>query len=360
MHKDEEFSIEESTLNKLLTLKQKDGFEKKSWDDWFGYKFNFYNSEKKIEQILQESHHKNHFDEWVSNFACNLNNIWKDISAKDITSTINDNTEQRAIVIGRGPSLQKHNHLDVLAQSNFNGTIICTDGILIKALKSGVTPDKFPQFYVVTIDADEKIIRDFYDDDIVDKYGSKISGIFSTFSHPSVVERARTAGIKIYWLHTLFDYDEGQKSFNRISALMVRAKKSRGLPAIQTGGNVGTAAWFIAWQILKCNTIALIGINHSWDEDNSWETIMSHGNQFTPPKIKDDKIFDKLFPKIYNPEFGNTCILDPVFQYYSSALKEFISRSPSFINTINATEGGCIFGKRITCMKFKEFLNKFG
>ena len=53
------------------------------------------------------------------------------------------------------------------------------------------------------------------------------------------------------------------------------------------------------------------------------------------------------------------CILDPIFQYYSAGLKEFIFRSPQEIKTINATEGGCIFGDRIESMKLEEFLIKF-
>ena len=44
------------------------------------------------------------------------------------------------------------------------------------------------------------------------------------------------------------------------------------------------------------------------------------------------------------------------FQFYSAALKEFISRSPEWLTTINATEGGSIFGDSVVCKKFKEFL----
>ena len=40
------------------------------------------------------------------------------------------------------------------------------------------------------------------------------------------------------------------------------------------------------------------------------------------------------------------------------ALLEFISRSPSWLTTINATEGGSIFGKRIESMKFVGFFKK--
>jgi len=71
---------------------------------------------------------------------------------------------------------------------------------------------------------------------------------------------------------------------------------------------------------------------------------------------KNSEIYKKLFPKIYNPNFDCTCILDPIFQYYSNALKEFISISPQEVQTVNATEGGCIFGERITCQKLTDFL----
>ena len=49
--------------------------------------------------------------------------------------------------------------------------------------------------------------------------------------------------------------------------------------------------------------------------------------------------------------------MDPLFQFYSEALKEFIFRSPQWVKTINATEGGSIFGNRIKSMKFSDFLN---
>ena len=69
--------------------------------------------------------------------------------------------------------------------------------------------------------------------------------------------------------------------------------------------------------------------------------------------------FKKLFKKIYNPDFNCNCILDPLFQFYGSALKEFIAVSPEWLTTINATEGGSIFGDRIIGMPFNTFLEKY-
>jgi hypothetical protein len=369
MSKPNELSIDESTLERLIKLKKDSGFDNKSWDEWFNFVFtDFPATQTTIEKVMEKLHYES-FDDWVKNFAVNLNSIWEEPSARVLDkSGLASFSENSAIVIGRGPSVKKHKHLEIIANSDYKGCIVCGDGSLISALRAGITPDKFPKFYVLTIDPLERQ-RMLYDDPIVDKYGKTINGIFSVVSHPSAVSRARQAGIKIHWVHSLFDYNEGKKSFNQLSATMVRAKNHKdGLPAIQTGGNVGTAAWFVAWQILKCRTVALVGINHGWEEDDPWEKIIAHGRT-EDPKMYGDNIlvnvdknspsFAKLFKKIYNPEFNCYCIVDPLFQFYSNALKEFIARSPEWITTINATEGGSIFGERIKCMRLQQFLDSY-
>ena len=318
-------------------------------------------NQSEIEKVMKKVYYE--FDTavsykiWVKNFALNLENIWKEKSAKKLLlNTVSDN----AIVIGRGPSLKNHDHLNKLKNSNYNGAIICTDGALITALKAGITPDRFPEFYVVTVDPRTETIK-FYNDKIISEYNGKIKGVFSTVSNPDTVKKARESGIEIFWFHSLVDYNEGEKSFNQISALMTRAKNhENGLPAIQTGGNVGTSSWFLGWKILNCKTITLIGINHGWEDTDSWDTIMTHNGMCKMIEMdKNSESFKKLFPRVYNPDFDCYCILDPIFQYYSAGLKEFIFRSPQDIKTINSTEGGCIFGDRIESMKLDEFLIKF-
>ena len=87
---------------------------------------------------------------------------------------------------------------------------------------------------------------------------------------------------------------------------------------------------------------------------------MSHGSDLVDITAVDrnNPSFKKLFRTVYNPDFDFNCIIDPLFQFYSSALKEFISRSPDWLTTINSTEGGSIFGKKIIGMKFQEFLDR--
>ncbi len=308
---------------------------------------------------MADKYYEELFDGWVRNFALNLNNIWNEPSARilELTSSSKSNIIP-SIVIGRGPSLKQQKHLEILADSKFDGAIVCTDGVLITALESGVTPEKFSKFHVVTIDAHPKI-RKFYDHEIVKKYGQKINGVFSNVTDPTTVECARENGIKIHWVHSLFDYHEGKKSFNNISALMVRAKKhEKGLPAIQTGGNAGTASWFVSWKILKSKIVTLIGLDHSWNENDPWEKIISHGYTHTPYNNSDKSTIEKLFPKKFNPEFQCNYILDPIFQYYSQAFKEFCKKASPYVRTINATEGGAIYGEGIKCMKFRDFLER--
>ena len=317
-------------------------------------------SQISAENIFQKIHYES-YDDWIKNFALNLPYIWKENSAREIKNIINQKNDMTsAIVIGRGPSIKKNKHLEMLAASHYDGCILVCDGALINTLKSGVTPDKFKNFFVVSIEPYDRITK-FYDDPIVDKYGDKIHAIFPTIASNSTVERARLAGMKIFWLHLLFDYNQGKKSFNHISSLMVRAKTHlNGLPAIQTGANVGTSCWFIAWKVFGIPNVGLIGINHGWDEDDSLEKILSHGFENKSNSIDmTNQNVKKYTKKIFNPDFNSYCILDPIFEFYSNSFKEFIKRSPDWVNTINATEGGSIFGDRISPSKFSDFLTHY-
>ena len=307
-----------------------------------------------LEDVLEKEAYKKYYDDWIRNFALNLENIWNGHSARELV-TQKENDSSSAIVIGRGPSLVKHQHLQLLAKSKYNGTIICSDGSLQNVLKAGITPSKFKKFFVITIDSQEDQLN-LYTVPIVKKYGEGIKCILSTTVPVTTYDVIKKAGIEIYWIHTLFDYNKGKASFNYISDVMTRSRNhERGLPGIQTGGNVGTSAWVVAWSILKCNPVALIGIDLGYLPEASWEEICNY-HKLPKDIYKDSKIFKKAFPTVYNPDFKCYCKQDPKFQLYSNALKEFIPKASKFVKTINATEGGSLFGEGIECMIFKKFL----
>jgi hypothetical protein len=362
MSNDSYIPVNKSTLEKILKLKNEYDPEKNlsQWlTEFFDYVSVQIHKDKStlniIENIFEKNLYEKYYDDWIKNFTLNLENIWNGNSARDLTPISKNDDKISAIVIGRGPSIYKYKHLEMLAQSNFNGSIICTDGALISALKAGVTPDKFKNFFVLTIDTQEHI-RNLYNDEIVQQHGNKIKCILSTTVSITTCEIAKKLGMEVFWLHALFDYDKGKSSFNYIANVMTKIKKhQKGLPAIQTGGNVGTAAWVVSWSILKCSPIVLLGIDHGYPAEMSWEEIDKYHK--IPNNIsQNSEAFKRAYPTIYNPEFNCYVKQDPIFQYYSNALKEFIPKAPSWVKTINATGGGAIFGNGITCMKFEQFL----
>ena len=70
-----------------------------------------YQDESSLEGIMQKIHNES-FEKWAENFSLNLSDIWKEKSAKDLKQ-INNDEDSSAIVIGRGPSLKKNDHLKI-------------------------------------------------------------------------------------------------------------------------------------------------------------------------------------------------------------------------------------------------------
>ena len=66
-----------------------------------------------MEESMKKIHYQS-FDDWVQHFAINLENIWNESSAKDLESDKNRKQKNNlAVVIGRGPSIKKHGHLEL-------------------------------------------------------------------------------------------------------------------------------------------------------------------------------------------------------------------------------------------------------
>ena len=344
----------ETIVGRLAKIKAKDGFSEKSWDEWINSVLPSGSKSIKdtIEKGLNDVTYERFYNDWVKNFSLNLDSIWNGHSARELMQR--NYSSKTSIVIGNGPSLLKNRHLELLGKSTFSGTIVCCDGALPTVLENGVDPEKYSGFFVVTIDAQENQ-KKIYEKEITKKFGKKIKCVLSTTVPTSTYQAARDAGMEVYWLHTLFDYDKGPSSFNYISGIMTKSKNhEKGLPAIQTGGNVGTSSWVIAWSILKSKIVCLLGLDQGYPEDADLETLDYH--KFPKEILKKGDVFDRAFPLVYNPEFDCKCRQDPIFQYYCNALKEFIDTVSDRVTTYNATEGGALFGKNIHCTRFKDFL----
>lgn len=300
---------------------------------------------------------------WMSNFARNVQEILVGNSVRLLNSEMvssgksHQNLSNSALVVGAGPSINEKNHLDKLSDSNYSGAIVCTDRMLIPCLKKGITPDKFPDFYVVTIDPLDKIAN-FYDDPILNEFGHKINAILSTCSSPQVLKKCTEYNLQKYYFHPLIDDYRKISSINKMINLMSKSDKNpKGFPGMQTGGNVGSSCWVFSWAILGKPIVGLIGINFGYLEDTKI-TDTQHINELINA-MGDEKSARRLYKKVFNPYYECQVLLDPVFDYYREAFCDLVTRTPKWVRTINATEGGSLFGERIEQTTLESFLNGF-
>ena len=302
-------------------------------------------------------------DLWMYNFARNVSYILDGDSAKSLSvfknkqkTLKNHKPDCSAVVIGGGPSVYEKNHLEILADSDYQGTIVCTDRMLVPCLKNGITPKKFPHFFVLTMDPYQITLK-FYEDKIIKKHSKGISVIMSTCTMHETVEICKKSGLNIFWYHPLIDDFRESKSINKIMNMMSKSDKNpNGFPGMQTGGNVGCFSWIFSWAILGCSPIGLIGLNMGVGGETPIEKTQHYDqvlNHFNNDKSK----VSKLYRKVFNEDLGTESLLDPVFNFYREAFLDLIMRTPKWIDTVNATEGGSLFGKRIKNMKFADFLN---
>lgn len=301
-------------------------------------------------------------DLWMYNFARNIpdildgENIQKysvfDREKNPISSHSPNNT---AIVIGGGPSVKEKNHLEILANSDFQGAIVCTDRMLVRCLENGITPKKFPKFFVLTMDPYE-ITVNFYNHKIIQDYADGISAIMSTCTIHETIELCKENGLSIYWFHPLIDDFRKISSVNKIMNMLTKSDKNpKGFPGLQTGGNVGCFSWIFSWAILGCSPIGMIGLNMGYPWNTPLEKTQHYDHVLNHFDGDATKVGQK-FRKVFNEDLNEEALLDPVFDFYREAFLDLIKRTPKWVNTINATEGGSLFGERIENMKFTEFL----
>lgn len=302
-------------------------------------------------------------DFWLQNFARNLPKIFEGESIKKLnifhnsTNSLQNHTpKESAIVIGGGPSVTEKNQLEILSESKYNETIICTDRMLIPVLKKQITPDRFSHFYVLTIDGEDEQER-FYDDPIVKKYSKDIDVVLASTCSPKVVKKCEENELKTYWCHPLIDDFRKNESISKIMNIMSKSDKNpKGLPGIQTGGNVGTSCWVFSWAIRGCSPTVLIGINFGFLENTPIENTLHYQELFEESNNNKDMV-KKFYKILYNPDSNCKVMVDPIFDYYREGFCDLVLRTPKWVRTINATEGGSLFGERIEAMKFSDFLN---
>lgn len=277
-----------------------------------------------------------------------------------------------AIVVGAGPSLHRRRSLERLRASGFAGTIVAADGALGACLRAGVVPH-----VVVSVDPHpDRIVRWFGDpglqaapvDDyfrrqemdpvhhadelaanralvgLVDAYGPKIKVAAATSAAPAVVERCEQARMELYWWNPMYD------DYDKPGSLSRRLWEMNGLPCLNGGGNVGTAAWVLTHAVLGKRRIGLVGMDFGYAPGTAYEKT-----QYYPELVQLlGNRFAEAYTHVLNPYVGETWFCDPAYLWFRDVF--LATAREADCETFNCTEGGILFGDGVEFAPFDEFL----
>ena len=349
--------LSDSDFRKLQKRKEDDGFGGCSWKEWLERLVVDVALEESLSDRFHRATREKLSDLWLANFARNLPLIMGP-DARALGDLLLDLQVPAtppagpALVIGGGPSLREHRHLEMLAESCPPGLmLIATDRILIPLLRLGVIPD-----LVVSIDGDHEVIARFVDDPMVDQHGAKLRVAMASMGAPPVAERFARAGATLYWFHPLFDDPRRQGSLTALQRGMTRnARWPQGLPAVSCGGHAGATGWVLAHALLRRSPIGLIGLDLGYPLGYPLERTQCY------PVISeltggDPEAARAYFTEIYNPDLGQPALLDVMFAEFRRHFLEMLARVPPWVRTCNCTQGGSLFGPGITTLPLARFL----
>lgn len=296
-----------------------------------------------------------HRDTIIRNSLVNVPFIWNSILHVEPTT-------RRVLIVSAGPSLYREGILKRIA--GFSGVIVATDGSYIQCLRAGITPD-----YVVTLDPHPtRMVRWFGDPDMKenmngDDYFSRqdldmefrndelatnannisivdlhrVPLVICSTAPQNVVKR--TAAFKRYWFAPLVDDPDAEGSITR------QICEATDLPAMNTGGTVGTAAWVFAHSILKSPDIAIVGcdLGYYWDtpleQTQSWHML------------KGDT---RYYPSFVNPQ-GKRFFTDPTYFSYKQNFLGLLEANDATVT--NCSGAGLLYGDRVKCIELEEWLH---
>lgn len=284
-----------------------------------------------------------------------------------------------AVIVSAGPSVHKQKSISKLLETGYAGSIIAVDGSMVSCLKAGLVPD-----YVLTLDPHEtRIVRWYGDPDLeentknddyfqrqdldvafrnnlfeqnlahialVNRHGSQIKAIVASSAPQNVVRRIEEAKFDSYWWNPLVDSPANPDSLTR------QLHQINGLPCMNTGGNVGTAAWVFASTILKIPNIGLLGMDFGYYEDLPYSMTQKYYELLE--RLGTDEDLEPHFPKFTYPLTGEVFYTDATYYWYRKNFLELLALSTA--KTFNCTGGGVLFGDNLPCITLDDFIRNQG
>jgi hypothetical protein len=313
----------------------------------------------------------------LENAEANLPYIQSDDSVIGLQSTrlMEGNS---ALVIAAGPSLHRFDTARMIKESGYDGVIITTESSMSWCLRNDIVPD-----LVVTVDPHpDRIVRWFGDPNLsqealdkddyyerqdmdpalqrdqlefnkqlieqVNKYGPQMNIAVSSSASESVVGRVRESKMNAFWWNPFFDdYDE-EDSITR------KLQKSNGLPCLNAGGNVGTAAWVFAHAVLEKSHVGLLGLDFGYYGDTSYKQTQYY---YELIDIVGEDNLPQVFTEIFNPFVDKNFFTDPTYLWYRNIFLELLEEAAKEnVKTYNCTGGGTLFGEGVEFTSFETFV----
>jgi len=148
----------------------------------------------------------------------------------------------------------------------------------------------------------------------------------------------------LYWWNPMYD------DYDKPDSLSRRLWEMHGLPCLNGGGNVGTAAWVLTSAVLGKRPIGLIGIDLGYAPGTPYEKTQYY------PELREllgDR-YREAFIHTTNPLTGETWFSDPAYHWFRDVFLEMARDAEG--ETVNCTEGGLLFGPGLTTATLDSFL----
>jgi len=281
-----------------------------------------------------------------------------------------------AIVIAAGPSLKRQDPAKTLLERNYKGAIVTTESALLYCLRQGLVPDLTvtldphatrivrwfgdPHLTRESLKADDYFSRQDMDKAFADEmaanqeilsllntYGPRIRIALSTSASQAVVDRVLESGMQVYWWNPMFDDPDAPDSITAELQAMNR------FPCVNAGGNVGSAAWMMAGEVLGKPKVALTGVDFSYYDETPHRNTQYYKEAVA--LVGEDNL-DQVFIRLFNPHVNAWFYTDPAYMWYRESFLE-MARDAEY-QTFNCTGGGILFGDAIAVCPLSEFLDK--
>ena len=128
-----------------------------------------------------------------------------------------------------------------------------------------------------------------------------------------------------------------------------------GCPCLNTGGNVGTAAWVFATTTLQLPAVGLLGMDFGYYGDTRPEQTQMYYEY--KARLGPGEAIEDLFVHRRHPLTGAEHFTDPTYHWYAQNFRELMERARG--TTVNCTEGGVLEAPGLEDWSIEDFAREY-